>query len=231
MHKGHEDATENVLRKRYAELLGDPLGPVFYELWNVAANLHIRWTEYFTLYGDDSNFDLFECAAPRFFREIRPIMGHDIILRFARLTDPEETGKPHPVKCPECEKMFTPSTGIIRNNLTLWQLPTLLEDTKKRKQVNKSMNDVMEKTKVFREWRNQHIAHDDLHRSLGDPAVEPLGIIDRSIVEPAFASIMTLLNYISGENTDFAKLMVTGFGGAEALLRFLREGVEARKVD
>ena len=205
---------------------------MFYELWNSTANLHTTWKNYFVMYGDNSNFALFDDPDLRFFWTIRPALGHDIILRFARLTDPPETGKPYPVECLTCKEKFLPETIRIRRNLTLLQLPDLITDVKQKRQVNKLLNDISQKTKVFKEWRNQHIAHDDFDRAIGASSVNPLGIIDRSVVEPALRSIMTLLNFISNENTDFDKLIIRSFlGGPESLLHLLKDRSKGKKEE
>ena len=192
----------------WIELMGEPLGTLFHALWQKVVWLHMEWQEYVELFGrKPSRVDLLNRTAPLFFRTVRDILWHDILMHIARLTDPPRSaGKP---------------------NLTIQRLPRLVED----QALDSLVAEVMEAAEFCRDWRNRRIAHRDLGLALSED-VRPLAVASREKVKEVLAAIGRVLNWVeqryTGGVTHFSPV-VAPLGGAETLLRVLYDGLKARE--
>ncbi len=123
----------------YVEQMGEPLGALFYALWQEVAWLNLKWQEYIELFGKKpSRVELLNKAAPLFFRIVQDALWYDILMHIARLTDPPKSrGKP---------------------NLTIRRLPELVGN----QELDSLVEEAKEAAEFCRDWRHRRIAHRDL---------------------------------------------------------------------
>ena len=142
------------VKEGHIAAMGPSLGPLYHELWNECAWLHMKWHQYVELFGTSpKRIDLLNGAASMFFRIVQDTLWDDTLLHLARLTDRPETGR--------------------KPNLTVKRFPALVDDPDVRNEVEGLVNRADEKTAFARDWRNRRIAHRDLQLALGGGA-EPL---------------------------------------------------------
>ena len=146
--------TADEVREEHLASMGPHLGPVYNALWNEVAWLHAKWHEYKELYGEKPpRLELLNRASGFFFRIVQDTLWENTLLHLARLTDP--------------------SRSAGRQNLTVLQLPSLVNDPGLREQLEALLTEAKSKAEFARDWRNRHIAHRDLDKALGKGA-EPL---------------------------------------------------------
>lgn len=192
----------------YAKQMGEPLGALFYALWQEVAWLHVKWQEYVELFGTKpSRIDLMNRAAPLFFRIVQDVLWYDILMHIARLTDPPKSaGKP---------------------NLTIRRLPELVGN----QELNSLVEKAIEAAEFCRDWRHRRIAHRDLNLALSQD-VQPLAVASREKVREVLAATERVLNWVEQHYTSgvtFFSPVVTPPGGAETLLYVLYDGLKARE--
>ena len=191
--------------------MGPHLGPVYNALWNEVAWLHAKWHEYKELYGEKPpRLELLNRASGFFFRIVQDTLWENTLLHLARLTDP--------------------SRSAGRQNLTVLQLPSLVNDPGLREQLEALLTEAKSKAEFARDWRNRHIAHRDLDKALGKGA-EPLAAASRNHVDEALRALAAVLNRV---NTFYLKSTLTfdviaPMTGGVALLYVLRDGLVARE--
>ena len=189
--------------------MGPELGPVYHELSNECAWLHLKWQEFVELYGTQpERIDLLNAAAGVFFRVVQDALWDDTMLHLARLTDRTES--------------------FGKTNLTLLGLPALIGDAEFREEIQSLVKEARSKTDFARDWRNRRIAHRDLSLALQQHA-EPLAQASRLQVKEALSAISAVLKRISQHctNADLTFDVIAGHGDAESLLYVIRDGLEA----
>ena len=201
--------TPDDVRKEHLASMGPRLGPVYNALWNEVAWLHAKWHEYKQLYGEKpARLELLNRSAGLFFRIVQDTLWEDTLLYLARLTDPPR------------------SAG--RQNLTLCQLPSLVDDAGLRAQLEPLLTEARSRTQFARDWRNRHIAHRDLGRALGEGA-NPLADASRNHVDEALRAVAAVLNCVNTSYLNSALVfdVITPMTGGVALLHVLRDGLDA----
>ena len=203
--------TAGEVREEHLASMGPHLGPVYNALWNEVAWLHAKWHEYKELYGEKPpRLELLNRASGFFFRIVQDTLWENTLLHLARLTDP--------------------SRSAGRQNLTVLQLPSLVNDPGLREQLEALLTEAKSKAEFARDWRNRHIAHRDLDKALGKGA-EPLAAASRNHVDEALRALAAVLNRV---NTFYLKSTLTfdviaPMTGGVALLYVLRDGLVARE--
>jgi len=203
--------TAGEVREEHLASMGPHLGPVYNALWNEVAWLHAKWHEYKELYGEKPpRLELLNRASGFFFRIVQDTLWENTLLHLARLTDP--------------------SRSAGRQNLTVLQLPSLVNDPGLREQLEALLTEAKSKAEFARDWRNRHIAHRDLDKALGKGA-EPLAAASRNHVDEALRALAAGLNRV---NTFYLKSTLTfdviaPMTGGVALLYVLRDGLVARE--
>jgi len=195
----------------YTQEMGETLGTVYHHLWQELARLFAEWNEYVTLYGTKSSrVDLLNNAAPYFFRVVQDSLWEDTILHIARMTDPSKTGK--------------------KENLTVQQLPELVDDPALFQKLNLLIDKAKVASEFCRDWRNRKLAHRDLGLAVGSTAVE-LTPGSREKVEAALQALADIMDSVSTHYLESTTIFDMGanFGGAESLLRILDEGINAEE--
>jgi hypothetical protein len=134
------------------------------------------------------------------------------LLHLARLTDPPK------------------SPGKDRFNLTIQNLPDLINDANTKKRVGQLVQEAIDKTEFCRDWRNRHIAHRDLRLALGEPAT-PLADADKAKVDEALRAIVDVMNavdiYFTGSETGYGHW--SPHNGAIGLLYVIDDGLKAEE--
>lgn len=201
--------TAEEAKRSFIESMDDPLGRLFYALWQELAWLYAKWEEYLLLYGTkESRIDLLNKAAPLFFRIIQDVLWEDIILHIARLTDPPK------------------SSG--KATLTIRRLPDLVDDSNTAQALRELINIAIQSSEFCRDWRNRHIAHRDLKLVL-EKDIVPLKPASRKKIKEALNSIAEVLNAVSQHYTDSEMTFDIGEDpeGAVSLLYVIDDGLKA----
>jgi hypothetical protein len=205
----HRTAEE--VKQHHIEVMGDELGSLYHALWNELAWLYSKWEEYVELFGKKtSRIELINRAAEHFFRIVQDSLWEDALMHIARLTDPPR------------------SAG--KDNLTIRELPHLIEDVTLKKRISELIDFAVEKSEFCRDWRNRHIAHKDLGLALKSGA-EPLKSASRAKVKDVLSSISDVLNALSIHYMDSTTMFegICGSGGAVSLLYVLDDGLRIEK--
>lgn len=202
--------TPDQVRDEILAAMGPRLGPVYHALWNEVALLHAKWHEFKELYGTSpARVEILNQAAAWFFHLVQDALWEETLLHLARLTDsPQSVGK---------------------DNLTIRQLPALVEDAALREEIERLLTDLQAKTLFARDWRNRRIAHRDLAMALGQGAT-PLVGASRNHVDEALRSISELLNRVNAfharPEVAFDQVL-SPMTGSVHLLYVLRDGLDA----
>ena len=84
--------TPDQVKAEYIRVMGDQLGPLYAELWQEVAGLHMKWAEFVTLFGTKpSRIELLNKVAPEFFSIVQNALWENALLHIARLTDPQKS--------------------------------------------------------------------------------------------------------------------------------------------
>jgi hypothetical protein len=204
-------------KQNYKSAMGEPLGALFYSLWQEVAWVHLRWHEYVALYGDKpSRVALLNNSAPGFFRIVQDTLWEATLLHIARLTDaPCSAGK---------------------SNLTIQRLhdEVRVRDANVAQRVKTLSDKAKVATEFCRDWRNRRIAHSDLSLAL-DENPTPLEAADRDKVNTALSAIVDVLNAVSLHYMNSSSFFdIHGYpGDVMSLLCIIDDGlrVEAERRD
>jgi len=195
--------TPEQVQQRYNDSMGRDAGGVSYGLFNECCQLHLKWSEYVTLFGhNEDRIKLLNLTAPGFFRIVEDSLWEDILLHICRMTDGD------------------------RNVLSLGRLARLVKPAI-RDEVESRLASVVATTAFAKDWRDRHIAHRNLQLALNQD-VEPLAHGSRLTVTAAVRAIADFLGFVEGsyERTsptvyDFLNAM----GGADDLISVLERGI------
>ncbi len=193
-------------------LMGNELGAVYAALWQEVARLHSDWSNYETLFGSkESRVDLLNAAAPAFSRLVQDSIWENVLLQIARLTDKAITFR--------------------KPNLTIQRVAPLISRSSSRsvKRIESSVQTALTNCAFARDWRNRHIAHNDLDLKISNEA-RPLDFASRQSVKLALASLSEVLNNVAKEYFDSTTFFDT-FGAEDALslLYVIDDGLRARE--
>lgn len=208
--------TASQMRETNIKNFGSELGELYTELWQDLARLHLKNTEFLTLFEPDTErYKLLNHTSPKFFNIIQDSLWNDILLGICRISDkPSTSGKA---------------------NLTVRQLAVFNKQTDIASELKQLLDLVNSSTEFARDWRNRHIAHRDLSLAL-DQHAKPLAEASLNHVTDALTALDKVLNLVSNQyqcgSTAFGHDISAGQYGARDLLFYLKEGlaaVESRK--
>ncbi len=202
--------TAEDVRSVYIERMGQELGELFHATSEELTQIHWRWNEYRTLFGEKpSRIDLMNEAAPFFFRIIHDVLFEDTMLAIARLVGPIK------------------SAG--KSNLSIERLLPLLSDPKFRDEVQILVQQARHAASFTHDYRNRRIAHRDLDLTLGKSA-KMLPVVTRDNIEKCLSILRDILDRIEGvyckAHTAYA-YSPSGWG-AKSLLYVIRDGLLRR---
>jgi len=192
--------------------MGSPLGDIYDILYSQVAWVHIKWSEYRSLFAKSQERIAFlNEAAPAFFASLQTTLWDDVLLHLCRLTDPE--------------------MSVGKKNLTLQCLPSLISDTDLIKLVDEALKQAKDKTSFARQWRNRRLAHRAFPEGITKDA-ESVNPGSRQDVEEALATIRNVMNCIERHymgTTVLYEHSEEALGNTEALLACLKKGVEEKR--
>jgi hypothetical protein len=133
------------------------------------------------------------------------MLWEDTLLHIARLMDP-------PASLNQKDKA----------NLTMQNLPELVDDQKTKKAVTEAVEAAKVASKFCRDWRDRHIAHRDLKLAI-DETARPLETGSKKQVDDALDAITKVLNLVDAHYADSGSYFKLGQGpgGAVSLLHAL----------
>lgn len=197
------------VRRHYELSMGPDLGAAFHRLWNDLAVLHLTWSEYRSVFGtSEARIVLMNRAASGFLGIVEDVLWNDVVLRIYRFTDRTKS----------------------RETLSLRYLLPLIVDYKTRLEVIRLIEVAEAKGGFARDWRNRLLAHRDLQLAL-TPEVRPLDPASREGAQDAIDAITNVLGHVERQFCGSEPTMfehISQLGNGEALLRVLRDGIEAR---
>jgi hypothetical protein len=194
-------------KSQYIEKMGESLGSQFYALLQEVIWLHTKWAEFRELFGSNpTRVELLNQAAHAFFGMIQYMLWDDTLLHIARLTDPP--------------------TSMGHANLTIKNLPELVNDPATKTVLVALVETAMNKTTFCRDWRNRRIAHSDLDLAM-DKSATPLEPVSRKQVNEALSAIADVLNKVDECHTKSTTHFRSG-NSAKSLLYVLGDGLRAQ---
>ncbi len=194
--------------------MGEPLGALYYALWQSVAEIHSNWREYVELFGTKpERIDLLNRAAPAFFAMLQDQLWEGSLLHLARLTDRSKT-----------------LNNKDKSNLTIHALPPLLSDVNLKAHVDSLIAIATNGTKFAQDWRNRHIAHRDLKLAL-NPSTKPLAEASRGKVNSALIALANVLNALENHyfQSEVGYRHIEQHGGAVSLIYLIDFGLRAQE--
>ena len=176
--------TADQVKKEHIEKLGSELGTQYNLLYNEIIFISFKFQEYRYLYIESSEsktrISVMNQTASFFFKYfLRDLLWNNILLGISRIIDPPKTGK--------------------KRNITIQNLPSLIEDKDLKKQIEDKIKSIIKETEFCRDWRNRWISHFDYDIQINKDTTEPL--IDATVgkVKNLLKNISNLLNLIQHE--------------------------------
>jgi hypothetical protein len=174
------------VKSNYVEKMGKELGTQFYALWEEFATLAMKWGEYEALYGGGSKrVDLLNEAARTFFWIVGNVLWDDTLLHISRLTDPSSKDM---------------------ENLTIRNLPGLVEDRAIKADLHRLINTAGDKVKSIRDWRNHRIAHCNRELIINNEPARPLEPASKEQVREALIAIREVLTGLVARLRNFLQV-------------------------
>jgi AbiU2 len=203
--------TGDELRQRNIDTMGETLGIQYTALFNEFASSNLYWKEFLELFGtNDKRIERLNKSAPGFFKMLQEQQFETNMSHLARLTDsPKSVGK---------------------ENLTIQNLPELVTDPGLKAELEKAVENIKQKTKFCRDWRNRRFAHHDLLLATQDSRAAPLEPATKEKIITALQAISDMLNvmerfYYRGA---CAFDVIAAHNGVNTLLYILGFGVMGR---
>jgi AbiU2 len=177
--------------------------------------LHGRWIVYRQLYGESTRrIDMLNECASAFFYIIQDLLIGDVQVTLSKLTDPASRSK--------------------HANLSLEHLQLQLEtygDQSVASQMRPMLDELHDKCKPFRIWRNKQLAHLDLTTSMKS-SPDPLPGISRQMIEDALSLLRIYMNKIEAHYHDsevgYEHFIMSSDGNA--LLDVIRNGLRYEEL-
>lgn len=176
--------------------------------------LHTVWETYIQLYGtNDENMETMNITAPQFFGIIQYVLFSELVTTLNRLTDKHKTfGKSNA------------SLEQIIKNIDQTSYPELIAQLKTK------IENIVTKTKPFREWRDKKIAHSDLATAL-EQNTEILPGITREYTQKLIEDVVEFINEFSvqilGDTQRYEPFLMHRGDGAE-LMRILKATIKSQ---
>ena len=135
-----------------------------------------------------------------------------ILLHITRLTDPPR------------------SAG--RENLTIQKIPPLVSDQRLTGILQSKIGVAIQKSVFCRDWRNRHIAHQDLQLVI-EEGINPLQSANKRMVQEVLDAIADVLNtlILHYDQSEIGFGIMHNNGGAESLLDFINDALGTEEED
>ena len=187
------------MQERLPADLSSQFRPLFKDIfW-----LGMKWREYATLFGDESNFELLHRTASYLFQIIDDTMWDDMILHLSRL--------------------FGPAKSMGKANLTVRRIPDLIQDASLRSEIQDLVDSCQAHCAFVADHRNKRLAHYDLEVATQNLEASLTGV-SRMEMRRAVESLQSIMQKIYAHYTDvhfdFDPSLRTD--NAESLIRALK---------
>ena len=190
--------------------------------------LHTHRAVYGELFSDRERFELLLSGGGAIFDVLRDVLLTDIVLGLARLVDPAEMGRAGKLK--NCSLLWLPelvATACADPDLTY--VPR--HDPDFPSEIAAMVEEARRSCEFAVTWRHKRIAHRDRSIALGT-AGESLPPLDFADIDKGLSKAADVVNVVQqyfcgGARTAFD----VNFFTADALLYFLRRGIEAMEAD
>jgi hypothetical protein len=104
-----------------------------------------------------------------------------------------------------------------------------MDDDQTKAKVQELIVDAVAASEFARDWRNRHIAHSDLNRSLSK-AAQALKPASRQKVLEALQALTVVMNVVAERYLDSTSFFEASDGDAESLLYVLDDGLAAHRA-
>lgn len=196
----------------YQKALGTEFGEVYFHALNEWCELWVIWNQFESLFGHcEERVDLMNKAGGGFFYFVDKLFFQSVLLAVCRISDhPESQGKP---------------------NLSLRLFQNFMDTDRQKADMKTLLEKLKSGTEFARDWRNRHIAHNDLKLRLG--RAQQLENATRKSVKDAIESAHKVLAYVSVEflQTDLSNEVVPELNDEMVMLHRLYLGVEKFESD
>ena len=143
--------------------------------------LGMKWREYATLFGDESNFYLLHRTASYLFQIIDDIMWDDMILHLSRLVGSAKS--------------------MGKENLTVRRIPELIQDAALKSEIQELVESCQAHCAFVAEHRNKRLAHYDLEIAIQNLEASLAGV-SRMEMRRAVESLQSIMQKIYAHYTD-----------------------------
>lgn len=205
--------TDEIL-ENHIEKYGDELGPTLYHLRNAWCDLWFTYNQYENLFGvNEERVRLLNTAGGSFFFNVERLFWRSCIMGVCRLTDPASTG----------------AGSRKKVNMSLYQLPPLIEKEKLKAKICELINTAKSKSSYHREQRNKVISHSDFSVTNDKANLKSSG--SRKNMKEVILSLVLPIVEIYAElgDSQFIPEVISSIPNETSLLYNLYAGVTEKK--
>lgn len=159
----------------------EQIRPLFKDLWQEVAALHIKWVTFIQLFDTSEKIALLNATAPSCFRVLHESLRHDIIMSFGRLLDRAGDGGNKNL-----------SLERLLNNLVSYC------DVVFVRELQDDLDKLRTDCQPILLWRNRRVGHRDLSTAMKFEE-EPLPNVTRPFIIECLRRIETLMNSIESQ--------------------------------
>ena len=195
------DRTPAEVLKEEQVILGRDLGNMYNVLKNNIFWLDIKWKEYKTQFENNKNIEVLNKTAPFYFYMVHQIMLDDIILHINKIVA---------------------SRGKTYKYLSIQRLPDLVKEEYKS-ELQRLVDDAIQKSKFTNDRRNRYIAHYSLELAI-NPSAKPLQEIQHDDIEASIESLFQIVFFFTNKYFKSSTLrdVIYPLENANALIRRLK---------
>ena len=191
------------------ELMPTDLADLYVPIHKDVLSHHAKWKIYRQLYAEsEESIQLLGRTAGLLFRYFQDLLFYDSLLTFSKLT---EGGK---------RASLRRLVDILEKHVE----PEFCEE------VTADLDEIIEKCKPFKKWRNKSIAHKDLAFFVGS-SPKKLPSVSRKMIEDTNEKIGEMLNKIRTKfGVNFTLFTPSMIGDGRALISTLKMGEKSKQL-
>ena len=166
------------IEEHFDSVFGPRLGEIYSRLFQDMSLIYKKWVVIKQIYASIELFAKLDPDSKQFVWLLLNILGDDLTLHLARLTDKSRMGS--------------------SENLSLLTIVDLLDHPTAKSTIPALIDDAKNKAEKARVWRNKSIAHKDKKVSLSRQGLDQLPPIDEQYMEKALAAAGEVLAQLYG---------------------------------
>lgn len=170
------------------------------------SNIAVMYGQFIKLYlSGDENLVILTRTSTAFFVIVKDCLFDSILIAIQRLCDPAIT--------------------MRKPNMSFEYLASELPDSIKAKYMDK-LTSMRNRLKLVEEWRNKHLAHNDLLHSIGQLQLPPVPYNDISAAIKDSSDLLNIvvIDYLGGRYTMYEQVVVPN--GAESVIMHLARSLK-----